>query len=372
MEIAYELHKILRLIEPSMIVGGFVRDSILNVESNDIDIVTLLKPNKVTQILEGEGMKIIPTGIEHGTVTAIYNEKKFEITTARKDISTDGRHAKVIFSDNFAEDAERRDFTFNALYMDENGEITDFTGGKEDLANGIVKFIGDPKKRINEDYLRILRFFRFYGRYSKHQVDKSLLEILKEYSPLLKQLSAERISEEIWKILCMDSTLKTLEAMQEAGVLDVLGLKGNIQEASLLPANPLLRLYCLGGENISKNIHFVFSNKQKQYFKTFARSENIPFCDENLAEKSYFIGKEMCLDVLKYLAIKTGDYKYNNWIETVNNNDSHEFPISGDDLMKLGYPEGCGIGVMLKKAENWWAGNGFPHKDSVLKYIMEL
>ena len=135
MDISKETKRILDLIEPSMLVGGFVRDSVLGIKSNDIDIVTLLTPTKVIDILTDEGIHVIPTGIKHGTVTAVYNDQPFEITTARKDIKTDGRHAEVEFSDNFEDDANRRDFTFNALYAKPNGEITDFTGGLEDFKN---------------------------------------------------------------------------------------------------------------------------------------------------------------------------------------------------------------------------------------------
>ncbi len=370
MKLSNELKHILKILQPCMLVGGFVRDSILGVNSQDIDIVTLNTPDKVTILLENENIKVIPTGIEHGTLTAIYNKQKFEITTARKDIKTDGRHAEVVFSDSFAEDAMRRDFTFNALYAQPNGEIIDFIGGVEDLNNGIIRFIGDANKRIDEDYLRILRFFRFYARYSKHKVSDELLTILENKSKLLTKLSAERITCEICKILAVENIMNTLSIMEKTKVLKVLKLYGGIKQVAKLPAKPILRLYSLGGKNIAKNRYFVFSNIQKQYFKNMAKSENTHFTESNLAEKSYFLGKEICVDILRYMAIKTDQQKYNNWADEVIKQKEQIFPLTGKDLIKQGYTEGEELGFALKKAEKWWAENNFPDKKDILQNIL--
>jgi poly(A) polymerase len=366
-----ELKSVCKLLDPCMLVGGVVRDSILNIESKDVDIVTLLTPDMVTEALTAEGIKVVPTGIEHGTVTAIYNNQVFEITTARRDIKTDGRHAKVVFSDSFEEDAKRRDFTFNAIYSKPNGEITDFTGGLDDLKSGTVRFIGDANSRIQEDYLRILRFFRFYARFAEGEVDEELLETIKQNAQLLRNLSAERITDEILKILSIKNLAETLKLMQDAGVLQSIGLHGSIKEVSQLPASPMLRLYALGGEGVLRNGCLVFSNKQQQYFKQISRSENIPFSEENLNEKSYFVGQSVCVDTLELLAIKKQDKQYSKWAKQVKKLEIPDFPVKGADLIKLGFPEGRELGVLLKKVEQWWVKAEFPTKDVVMKYIMQ-
>ena len=149
------------------IVGGAVRDYILNKNIKDVDIASTFEPADLTKILESQNIKVIPTGIDFGTVTAIFKEKPYEITTLRKDINCDGRHAKISYTNDWQEDAARRDFTFNALYMDVNGKIYDYFKGQEDLAKGIVRFIGNANERIKEDYIRILRMFRFFAYYGK-------------------------------------------------------------------------------------------------------------------------------------------------------------------------------------------------------------
>ena len=184
-------------------VGGCVRKSISGESIDDIDLATLLKPDEVKEKLSKNNIKVIDTGISHGTVTAIINEKKFEITTLRKDISTDGRHAEVKFTSNWEEDAARRDFTINAIYADIEGRIFDPLNGLSDLKNGIIKFIGEPDERIQEDYLRILRYFRFFAQYSKIDHDQNVISSIKKYVNGLNKISNERIFDELKKILLL-------------------------------------------------------------------------------------------------------------------------------------------------------------------------
>jgi len=189
-------------------VGGCVRKAISGENIDDIDLATSLKPEEVKKRLNREDIKVVDTGISHGTVTAILNKKKFEITTLRKDVSTDGRHANVEFTSNWEEDASRRDFTINAIYADIEGRIFDPLNGISDLQNGIIKFIGSSEERIQEDYLRILRYFRFFTQYSKADYDQNIIQSIKQYINGLNKISNERIFDELKKILTLKNVYR--------------------------------------------------------------------------------------------------------------------------------------------------------------------
>ena len=184
-------------------VGGCVRKVLCGDNVDDIDLATSIEPKEVKKRLARNNIKVIDTGISHGTVTAILNKKKFEITTLRKDISTDGRHANVEFTSNWEQDASRRDFTINAIYADIEGRIFDPLNGISDLQNGIIKFIGSPKERIQEDYLRILRYFRFFVQYSKTDYDQKIIRTIKQYINGINKISNERIFDELKKIITL-------------------------------------------------------------------------------------------------------------------------------------------------------------------------
>ncbi len=199
--------------------GGCVRDAIRGRPPTDIDLATPIEPAAVTQALEKAGLKAVPTGISHGTVTAIARGRKFEITTLRRDVSTDGRHAVVAFTDDWRADAARRDFTINAMSMAADGTIFDYFGGREDLAAGRVRFVGDAHARIREDVLRLLRFFRFHARYGAGAHDPDGLAACRALADLLPGLSAERVTGEIYRILEGPRAAATLDAMRNAGAL---------------------------------------------------------------------------------------------------------------------------------------------------------
>ena len=184
-------------------VGGCVRKILCGENINDIDLATSLEPDVVKKRLNKADIRVIDTGISHGTVTAILNKKKFEITTLRKDVSTDGRHAKVKFTSNWEQDALRRDFTINAIYADIEGRIFDPLNGISDLQKGKIKFVGTPEERIQEDYLRILRYFRFFAEYSKTNYDQVIIRSIKKYINGLNKISNERIFDELKKILTL-------------------------------------------------------------------------------------------------------------------------------------------------------------------------
>lgn len=208
---------------PARFVGGCVRDAILGLAPADIDIATPAAPERVQKLLKRAGIKAIPTGIDHGTVTAVLPPVQCEITTLRRDIDTDGRHAVVQFGTDWAEDAARRDFTINALYGDGDGGIFDPTGqGLEDLRAGRVRFIGDAEQRVREDYLRALRFFRFHARFASGAPDAAALAACRSAVPGMARLSAERVSAELIKLMALPKAAPALAAMQECGLLAAL------------------------------------------------------------------------------------------------------------------------------------------------------
>jgi len=200
-------------------VGGCVRDAVAGRAVADVDIATDLTPGRVRDVLYAAGIKALPTGIAHGTITAIVEHRPFEVTTLRRDVETDGRHATVAFTDDWAEDAMRRDFTMNALYADPDGTLYDPAGGLADLAAGRVRFVGDAATRIAEDALRILRFFRFHARFGKGEPDAAGLDACAAAAAAIDRLSSERIAQEMRKLLVTDAAPQTLWLMAVRGIL---------------------------------------------------------------------------------------------------------------------------------------------------------
>ena len=212
-------------------VGGAVRDLLLDVPHEDLDLATTQTPDEVIQRLEAKGIKAVPTGIDHGTITAVSSGTVVEVTTLRADVSTDGRRATVAFTDDWKQDAGRRDFTINALYADPySGELFDYFGGLEDLRSRTVRFIGEPLQRIAEDHLRILRYFRFHARYGHGEPDAHALEACTARANDLMALSRERIADEVLKLLALDDPTPTVELMVHQGIfapiLPEIGMEG--------------------------------------------------------------------------------------------------------------------------------------------------
>ena len=210
------------------IAGGAVRDILLNVEPKDWDMATILRPEAVVEKAEAAGFTVIPTGLQHGTVTVVVEGMPLEVTTLRADVETDGRHAEVEFITNWKQDAQRRDLTINAMFMDIDGLIWDYVGGAEDIKTGTVRFVGDAGERIQEDYLRILRFFRFAGRIGAHageqHFDASAMRAIRRLSTGLVKISGERIWMEMSKILTGGKVVEVLQHMQNSGVLDAINI----------------------------------------------------------------------------------------------------------------------------------------------------
>ena len=201
-------------------VGGCVRDSLFGREIGDIDIATAARPEAVQEMLHNAGIKSVPTGIEHGTLTAIVDGQAFEITTYRRDVETDGRHAVVSFGTDWQEDAARRDFTINALSITPDGTLCDPLGGAADLKAGRIRFVGEARRRVREDILRILRWFRFYAHFGKHPPDAEALEACRGFAFRIPDLSGERVRHELLRLLEAADPLPSLRLMQETGVID--------------------------------------------------------------------------------------------------------------------------------------------------------
>ena len=361
-------------------VGGCVRKSISGENIDDIDLATILEPNEVKKKLNKKDIKIIDTGISHGTVTAILNNKKFEITTLRKDISTDGRHAKVTFTSNWKEDALRRDFTINALYVDIEGRIFDPLNGISDLQNGVIKFIGMADERIQEDYLRILRYFRFFTQYSKTDHNQEIIRSIKKYINGLNKISNERIFNELNKIIVLENLLSLffnetsreiianifpqLKYYERLKILNSL----NYKLKSIYDINLILALLILDESNDYEYFchKYKTSNSIKNRFKNIAVNfENLKnkkfYSKENIKRLIYLSNKNDVRDLLLFSICANNKIK-NLPIEMlnyVNNCKIPKFPFSGDYLKQHGYETGQTLGKKLKLLEEKWIENNF-------------
>ncbi|HVP85134.1 MAG TPA: CCA tRNA nucleotidyltransferase [Rhizomicrobium sp.] len=376
---APETLAVMNALGESRFVGGAVRNALLDQPVIDIDIATPLTPQDVTKRLEGAHLKAVPTGIEHGTVTAIANGKPFEVTTLRRDVATDGRRAVVAFTTDWKEDAARRDFTMNALYASADGEIFDYFNGVADLEAGKVRFVGDPTTRIREDYLRILRLFRFHAWYGKGEIDNDALRAAAAEKAGLAQLSGERIAKETLRLLEADSPVPVLRIMASSGILGEI-LPGNLQIARLerlaqidannfFPPDPILRLAALLPDAATADTiadRFKLSNVDR------TRLEDIAGAKEKIV--SYLSIKEV-----RKLLYRLGPKAFKDratlrWAEDPKDSNSiqwrallavadawdrPEFPLTGREVMAAGVPEGPLVGRVLAEVEDWWIESDF-------------
>lgn len=374
-----QVHKIISAINAEggeiRFVGGCVRDYLCGLEVNDVDLATNLQPLIVVCILQNAGIKVIPTGIAHGTVTAVVDDEKFEITTLRVDKETDGRHAKVEFTDSWYLDAARRDFTINAMSLDAKGNLYDYFGGVEDLAAGRVRFIGRPEDRINEDYLRILRYFRFYAKYGRAPLVPVDLNAIKKLAHNIPSLSVERIWVEMSKMLVLPNVLNALMKMNDAGVLyhtfpeapgSLFTLKQlMVVEQHYNDVSSLRRLAALMPKNF-KNAGFLadrmkFSCEDKEKF-TFLFSDRVYDCFEYGGVASalcYKFGKDKVKSWAMLRAAKlesrfTESYKL---VDDIDNYVHIDFPFGGEHAISLGVKPGPKMGSLIAEVEDWWLQN---------------
>ncbi|QIL03315.1 CCA tRNA nucleotidyltransferase [Sphingomonas sinipercae] len=350
-------------------VGGCVRDRLLSLPVSDIDLATRLLPEDVVRRLEQARVKVVPTGIEHGTVTAISEGHVVEVTTLRRDVSTDGRRATVAFTDDWKEDAARRDFTINALMADAlTGELSDYFGGLEDIAERRVRFIGDPLRRIAEDHLRILRFFRFHARFAGDVVDAAALQACTARANDLMALSRERIADELLKLLAVDDPSATVAMMIECGIfrpvlpeieadaLPRLSLLVRAEAEAKLPAAPVRRLSALlprdaaTAERVAARLKL--SNKARKRLAC-AAEEDVGGDARALA---YRIGVECAVDRLLLGAKGEAAIAIAGWAPP-------RLPIGGGALIDRGVTQGPDVAHTLKRIEEMWVEAGFPTGD---------
>ena len=374
-------------------VGGCVRKIINNEKVDDIDLATNLLPEQVCEVLKKKEINYYESGIDHGTITALIDNYKFEITTLRKDVSTDGRHAKVEFTNNWKDDASRRDFTINAIYSDAEGNLFDPYNGKKDLEEGCINFIGDVNKRIQEDYLRILRYIRFFLNYSKQPHNSEILRKLKINIGGVSKLSKERLLNELKKIFKLGTLEKLInEKLSLELILIVfpelknynLFNKLNSEKRNVLREVDFIFLLSLMIIDNSDNVdYFLYkynlSKKDQKRIKIidsfFKDKFNLKkFTQYNFNEYFYYEGNQAVLDVLRFKVIKSKkiDKSLIELIEYYKNKPIPKMPIGAELLMqKYKIPEGKQLGVKLKKIEVEWVKNNFTISDKQVENIIE-
>ena len=371
------------------LVGGSVRDMLLKFEVKDFDFATVFLPEKILEILLENNIYAIPTGIKFGTITAVINHKHFEITTLRKDNENDGRYCKPEFIDDYFLDAARRDFTINALYLDNQGFVHDYFGGISDLENGVVKFIGEAERRIEEDFLRILRFFRFSAKYAK-SIDNSSLEACIKNKQNIKSLSSERIKNEFFKIIENTENQKLLSILQIFENSDI-AFEIFAHKLKIDNLKKLLKLENILAEKFSTRIKFAalfcgycidfkkdltklnFSNNEKKYFEFILKNivDNSQFLDfVGLRKLLAFEQKDFIRDLYLLSAIKESFFDVvaiNKFLDFIDKFILPKFPINGDDLIAKGF-SGKNLGEQLLKIKQQWVESNFlATKDELLK-----
>lgn len=369
------------------VVGGAIRNALLGKPVKDVDIATTALPDDVIRIAEAAGLGAVPTGLAHGTVTVIAHHQPIEVTTLRRDIETFGRKARVTFTTDWAEDAQRRDFTINALYCDASGTVHDPLGGYEDLLARRVRFIGNAEDRIREDYLRILRFFRFTAEYASGRPDADGLAASIALASGLDQLSAERIRAELLRLLAAPHAVETVAVMADAGLVQKLvGAEGDVPtfaklcaiEAGLSRDNdPVLGLAALAHPRPGRVLadlaaRLRLSNAEADRLSRLALPE--PAFHPDTAEREaraylYRFGVEAFRDGVLLAWARSGaaadDSGWRGRFVLPNRWRVPTLPVRGADLLKVGLSEGPAIGRVVRAFEDWWISEDFP-KDELL------
>ncbi len=362
------VRKILKALDNNAcLVGGCVRDTLLGRPVNDIDIATPLSPDAVMARLKAAGISVIPTGLKHGTVTAVIKKTPYEITTLRQDTATDGRHATVTFTTTYAADATRRDFTVNALYLTPDGMILDAVNGRTDLAARRLRFIGDPVTRIREDYLRLLRFFRFLAQLPDFSPDGDSLTACAREVNGLSRVSNERKRDELFKILTAPQAVRALALMERRGVLPHLlpTYRPDIFNRFIRqwPTAPLLeRLTVLTDGHIPTNL--VLSRAQKKHLTLLCKQPD-------LTTEAQYVLNTVGPNVFRFYverenARQTLSKNQLNRLKTLSYNPC---PITGADLLKAGFQTGVRLGGLLEQAHRFWAAETNPQKKLVIQKL---
>ena len=374
-------------------VGGCIRKIIKKEVVDDIDLATNLKPSEVCDALKKKNINFYETGLEHGTITAIIDEYKYEITSLRKDVTTDGRHANVEFSLDWKEDAARRDFSINSVYSDKEGNLFDPYEGKKDLENGIINFIGNAEDRIKEDYLRILRYIRFFLNYSNQSHNPEIIKIIKRNIEGVSKLSSERLIDELKKLTKSSAFIKIFKDEIGLKLLEIIfpQLK-NLQNLKKLNSYALKNLSKIdfifllslmivdGSDNVDYFIYkFNISKKDQKRLKVidFFYKENASiknFTEKNFNEFFYFNGRQAVIDIInfKLFTSKTVEKKLLKLAELYKDKIIPTLPIGANVLMsKYKIPEGKLLGIKLKLIEETWVKNGFQISEKQIQKIIK-
>ena len=367
-----------------LFVGGCVRNELLGMPVSDIDLATIHTPDDVMARLQEAGIRHIPTGLAHGTVTAVAKGRTFEITTLRRDVETDGRHAVVAYTHDWREDAQRRDFTMNTLLADMSGNVYDpLEQGLADLRDNRVIFVGDPAHRIAEDYLRILRFFRFHALYGKGEPDPAALIACRNAAPHIVSLSRERVAQEMLKILAAANPADTLTLMFAHNVTpdfrsdnfdQVMFSRFCALQAEYDAPDVMARLSWLAGMDYERaGSLLLLSGAQHRSLRTLiltARDAQRP-AENNIRQLIYKYGNDVMGQILLlHMAHNSATPEYRALMETVNTWNPPKFPLAGHDVLALGITPGPALGQLLSDVEAWWLAHDFaPDRDACLRQL---
>jgi poly(A) polymerase len=362
-------------------VGGCVRNTVIGRPASDIDIATTLTPEQVIGALQAAKIRAVPTGVEHGTVTAVANGKPYEVTTLRRDVETDGRRAVVAFTDNWAEDAQRRDFTLNSLYARRDGTVFDPTGhGVDDARAGRIVFVGEPTQRLREDHLRILRFFRFYAWYGQGPADAAALAACAALKDQITALSAERVSKELLKLLAADDPRASVDLMIQTGVAETIlpapvdrqrfEALVAIESDLLFETDAVLRLAALlpddqlGAAQFAERLRL--SNAERD--RLVAALAPTPVLKSWMSPREirravYRLGAQAFRDRAK-LAWARSDrasatFQWRGMIALAEGWSPPAFPLTGEEVIAAGVPRGPMVGQVLREVEDWWIDHDF-------------
>jgi poly(A) polymerase len=366
------------------LVGGCVRDYLINKPPVDFDIATNLIPKTIIEIFKKNNVKVFPIGIEHGTVLVVINKLNFEITTLRKDVQCFGRHAEVQFTKDWKEDAARRDFTMNAMSITSNGELYDYFDGQKDLDQKKVKFVGNPAKRIKEDYLRILRYLRFLGSFDLSNIDQDSYKASMENIQSLELISKERIKRELIKLLASKFAKEVIIKLNNENILHHIGLPSivvsneQLQKIDFKINDPLVNLAILCNLSTIQNknkITLLKNNLQlsnKEYKElNYLTSFNVQKEFTNFHHYKYWYeyGKELYLRFLFIVNNINEINQYEKYLHEVTSSDDFAFPLNGTDLQKLNI-EGKAIGDAINKAKyHWHKHNNKLGKSELIDYL---
>ena len=374
-------------------VGGCIRKVINKEVVDDIDLATNLKPNEICEALKNKDINFYETGIEHGTVTAVIDEYKYEITSLRKDVKTDGRHAKVEFSLDWKEDAVRRDFSINSIYSDARGNLFDPNNGKKDLEEGLIHFIGDVESRIKEDYLRILRYVRFFLNYSNHKHKPEIIKIIKRNIGGISKLSSERLIDEFKKLTKSHGFAKLFQDNDSLEIIEIIfpQLK-NLAKFKKLNTHArdnlfkidfifLLSLMIVDGTDNTDYFLYKFNISKKDqkrlklidfFYKEKTNLKN--FTEKNFNKIFYFNGKQAVIDIINFKLFTSNkvEKKLIKLIEVYKDKVIPTMPIGANTLMtKYNIPEGKILGYKLKMIEEIWINNGFNITEKQIQKIVK-